>query len=97
MSNLVERLREQRPNGEPISIARLMDEAADRIAALEAEVMMLRRQTEPMVDPEINWLVHQLEAWPHRVDKNMTTNITYLMQQAAKVIRGNRLAQQEGV
>lgn len=36
--DLKERLRAQRPEGEPISVARLMDEAADRIAALEAKL-----------------------------------------------------------
>ena len=47
----------------------------------------------PMVDPEINWLVHQLEAWPTRVDPERTTNIQYLMTAAAKLIRATPLAQ----
>jgi hypothetical protein len=42
---LVERLREQRPNGECITVARLMDEAADRIEALTAEVQRLDYST----------------------------------------------------
>ena len=41
---LVERLREQRPNGECVTVARLMDEAADRIEAQAAEIRSLREK-----------------------------------------------------
>ena len=41
----------------------------------------------PMPDPEINWLVHQLEAWPSRVHPERTCNLEYLLQTAARVIR----------
>lgn len=41
----------------------------------------------PMADRDLNWLVHQLEAWPRRVDPDFTTNVQYLMRAAAKHIR----------
>ncbi|SCW57197.1 hypothetical protein SAMN02927924_01448 [Sphingobium faniae] len=34
-----------------------------------------------------DWLTLQLEAWPTRVDPKKTTNITFLMQEAAQAIR----------
>lgn len=34
-----------------------------------------------------DWLVRQLETWPTRIDPEKTTNVEYLMQEAAKLIR----------
>jgi hypothetical protein len=34
-----------------------------------------------------DWLVQQLEAWPKRVDPELTTNIEFLMKSAAERIR----------
>ena len=45
MSDLIERLRKQRPNGECVTIARLMDDAADEIERLTAEVRRLDHST----------------------------------------------------
>lgn len=52
-SELVERLRAQRPNGEPISVARLMDEAADEIERLTAQLAEAR-QAERAAVSEVN-------------------------------------------
>lgn len=50
------------------------------------------REVNPMADAHVNWVVHQLEAWPTRVDPEKTTNIRYLMEQAARLIRRQPLA-----
>jgi len=41
-SDLVERLRDQVPQGTPLSVCHMLDEAADRITELEAEVERLK-------------------------------------------------------
>lgn len=43
-------------------------------------------KTEPELTDE-DWLVQQLEAWPTRVDPEKTTNIEFLMKEAAKRLR----------
>lgn len=57
------------------------DEARAMFVALTGEAV------NPLVDREINWLVHQLEAWPTRVDPERTINVQHLLQEAAKHIR----------
>ena len=42
---LIERLRKQRPNGECVTVARLMDDAANEIERLTAEVRRIDRST----------------------------------------------------
>jgi hypothetical protein len=42
----------------------------------------------PITD-EADWLVRQLEAWPNRIDPEKTTNIEYLMKEAAKRLRSS--------
>jgi len=46
------------------------------------DVARLARQTDART-----WLIRQLEAWPTRVDPEQTTNVGYLMQEAAKALR----------
>lgn len=70
-------------------------EILDRLAPLYATppsvIPAAAVERNPMTDRHINWLVHQLEAWPTRVHPELTTSITYLMQEAAKTIRAQYL------
>jgi hypothetical protein len=45
------------------------------------------REALACVDGDAEWLCNQLEQWPTRVHPERTTNISYLMKSAAKVIR----------